>query len=419
MLIKNKKGLSPVISAIILIAVTVAVAIAATTYLGSISISFMATEEIAITNCQWAPDSSYADLTVKNFGTSKVQLQSVKINNNQASSISIISGDSTINAGEEAILRAFFDYSTQKKYQFSVATSKGTEFFFYSTSPLDSSVTFKMEWGKTTTNDTFVQVNLENSYVSPVIICTPKYTSGIPRTVRITDVTSQSFRVRVQNPSLDSCPNTEVNYLVVEEGNWSSPIKVEAMRYTTNTVGRRSTWNYDSRNYKQSYSGNLIVLHQVMSYNDDSWITTYVSRSNSRTNPPNSGDNGLRIALNGAEAVTSHSNETVSYVIFEQDFGELSGIKYDVKRTGDSIRGFSNSPPYFTSYSQSFDSTPYVVLSSHLEADGNDGGWCVVYSVTQTQIGLMIDEDQERDSERSHTSETCGFLVFETEGNYS
>jgi hypothetical protein len=387
--------------------------------MGSMSLSFMSTEEIHIVNCQWAEDGSYADLTVRNFGTSKVTLHSAQVSNDEAFSTTIVSGNAILNAGEEAIMRVYYDYSIITKYQFSVVTSKGNKFFCVSTSPQDSSITFKMEWGTETVNDVFTQVMLEDNYVSPVIVCTPKYTSGDPRTVRITDVTSQSFKVRVQNPSGTSCPNTEISYLVVEEGVWTTPIKLEAVKYTTNTVGRKSNWNYDTRDYQQSYSGNVVVLHQVMSYNDPDWITTYVSRRTSRSNPPNSGDSGFRIALNGAEASTSHFTETISYIILEQSFGDLSGIKYDVKRTGDSVQGYSNSPPYNTAFSQSFDNNPAVVLAVHLEADGGDGGWCVVHSVTQTQAGLMMDEDQVSDSERSHTGETCGFFAFESEGYYN
>ena len=417
-ILSNKEALSPVIAGIILIAVTVAVAVAATTWLGSISFSFMATEEIHVINCQWAEDGSYADLTVKNFGTSKVTLNSAQVSNNEASSITFVSGDSILNGGEEAVLRVYYDYSITTKYQFSVVTSKGNNFFCISTSPQESAITFKMEWGTATVNDAFTQINLENNYASPVIVCTPKYTSGDPRTIRLTDVTSQSFRVRVQNPSGTSCPNTEISYLVVEEGVWTTPIKLEAVKYSTNTVGRKSNWNYDARDYQQTYSGSIIVLHQVMSYDDSSWITTYVSRRSSTSNPPNSGDSGFRIALNGAEATSSHGTETISYIIFEQEFGEISGIKYDCKITSDFVRGYGNSPPYNTAFSQSFDSPPSVVLGTQLEMDGGDGGWCAFHTITQSQAGLMCDEDQVSDSDRSHTTETCGFLTFESSSTY-
>ena len=62
--------------------------------------------------------------------------------------------------------------------------------------------------------------------------------------------------------------------------------------------------------------------------------------------------------LNGAEAGDSHSNENVSYIIMEEGYGEITGIKYDAKRTTDSVRGFGNSPPYPTDFSHSFEYAP-------------------------------------------------------------
>ena len=49
-LLKSKKALSPVVAAIILIAVTVAVSIAVAAWMGSMTFTFMETEEIKITS---------------------------------------------------------------------------------------------------------------------------------------------------------------------------------------------------------------------------------------------------------------------------------------------------------------------------------------------------------------------------------
>jgi flagellin-like protein len=414
----NRKALSPVVSAIILIAVTVAVAIAATSFLGSISFTFMKTEQLHITGCMWAPDSSYANITILNSGSDPVSISSVQLDGTTVADYSFVSGASTIDGGETAIIQVSDTFVGNARHQFSVVTDTGNRFVAVEQAPR-SSVTFAMEWGTVTVNDEFTQVNLQNGYFSPVIVCTPQYASGVPRTVRVTDVTCSSFKVRVQNPSSEVCPDTVVHYLVAEEGVWDSPIRLEARKYVTDTVGENNNWDYDTRTFGQDYSGTILVFHQVMSYNDHSWITTYVSKENSRTNPPSSGDDDFRIALNGAEAENSHDEETVGYIIMEENYGTLSEIKYDAKRTTDSVRGFDNSPPYNTAFSQSFDNTPNVMISVQLEMDGGDGSWIVDYSLSQTQAGLMVDEDQQKDSDRSHANETCGFLAFETAGTYT
>ncbi|KXH76885.1 MAG: hypothetical protein AM326_06325 [Candidatus Thorarchaeota archaeon SMTZ-45] len=413
----SNKGLSSVIGGIILIAITVAVSIAIAAWMGGLTFTFMKTEQLLITGSRWSDDTAYIDLTIKNVGTDSTTISTVQINDEPATSFTVVSGSPTINPGDMRVVRISSNFAPGVKYQFTATTSRGTKVFHLSVAP-HGSVIFKMEWGTAIANQTFTTVNLHSTYSSPVIVCTPQYDSDVPRTVRLVNVTSQRFSVKVQNPSATSVPDTVVHYVVVEEGVWASPLKLEARRYSTGTVGQNSNWAYDTRDYGQTYSGNLIILHQVMSYDDPAWATTYVSKFDNRQNPPNAGDSGFRIALNGAEAVDSHGNETIGYIVLEEGLGTIGGIDFEVTETSDFVRGFGNSPPYNTAFSQSFDTPPAVLVAAQLEMDGGDGSWVANNVVTQASAGLMVDEDQVRDSERSHTTETCGFIAFQTAGLY-
>lgn len=413
-----KKALSPVVASVILIAVVIAVSISTAAWLSGLSGSLMQIEELHATNHQWGPNVSYIDVTLNNTGTQSVRLSGVSVNS-QPASVTYVVGSSQIGDGESAVLRISDTFVSGAVYQFAFQTVKGNKFFYRATAELVSSI-FRMEWGTVTADDTFKTVTLQQIYSSPIVVCSPAYNSGLPRTVRLTDVSPNSFKIRVQNPSSAILPETTVHYLVVEEGEWASPFKIEAKKYQTNTVGRKNNWGYyDLRSYGQSYSGNIIVLHQVMSYNDSTWITTYVSKANSQTNPPSSADSNFRIALNGAEAVSTHGTEDVGYIIIQAGYDALNGIKWDAEKTADTVQGLLNSPPYSTSFSQTFSGPPNVVLAFQQEMDGGDGSWALVYSTSSTQLGLACDEDQVNDSERSHTTETCGFIVFETAGSYT
>jgi flagellin-like protein len=416
-MLRTKRALSPVIATVILLAVVIAVAIATVAWMSGLTFSFTDIEELRITNEHWGPDCSYVDLTLRNGGTTAVTINSVTVNSQSTTSFTFISGSETIAAGETAVVRLTETFVPQGKYLIAFSTMKGNSFFSYLEARLLAS-SFRMEWGTTTVNDTFKTVYLQNSYESPIIVCSPSYNSGLPRTVRLRDVSSESFMVRLQNPSGSIVPDTVVHYLVVEEGVWESPFKIEAVKYSTSTVGENNNWNYDLRSYGESYSGNVIVLHQAMSYNDPTWITTYVSKADSRTSPPSSGDTGFRIALNGAEAVDTHGAEDIGYIIIQECYDVLNGINWEAKQTSDTIQGLLNSPPYNTSFDQTFTEPPNVVLAFQQEMDGNNGGWALVYSTSSTQLGLACDEDQVNDSERSHTTETCGFVVFESTGSY-
>jgi hypothetical protein len=411
------KAVTPVVASVILLAVAVAVALATVAWINGLSTSFMEVEELHATNHQWGPNGAYVDVTLQNTGTQSVKLSSVTANS-QPTTVVYIAGSSQISPGESAVVRVSSTFAPGASYQFTFQSVKGTRFFYLATAEQVSSV-FRMEWGTVTAEDTFKTVTLQQTYSSPIIVCTPAYSSGVPRTVRLTDVLPNSFKVKVQNPSNATVPETTVNYLVVEEGTWTSPFKIEAKKYQTSTVGQNNDWNYDLRSYGQSYTGTVMVLHQVMSNNDPAWITTYVSKSNSRPNPPSSADSNFRIALNGAEAVDTHEAETVGYIIIQEGEDLLDGIKWEAKQTANTVRGFANSPQYNTSFTQTFADAPAVTLAFQQEMDGSDGGWTIVYSTASTQLGLACDEDQVKDTDRSHTTETCGFIVFENAGSYT
>jgi flagellin-like protein len=87
-LLKSKKALSPVIAAIILIAVTVAVSIAVAVWMGSLTFNFMETRELQVTSMTFSGTSGDAAntivLLVTNPGTGKITLQSVKVNDGDA-----------------------------------------------------------------------------------------------------------------------------------------------------------------------------------------------------------------------------------------------------------------------------------------------------------------------------------------------
>ena len=117
-ILRNRKALSPVIAGIILIAVSVAVAIAAASWLGSMTFSFTSIEELRITNCQWAPDISYADLTVNNFGTESATIDEVKFNGDLVNDVPIVAGSADLNAGENAIFRITEGFSPSNSFHF-------------------------------------------------------------------------------------------------------------------------------------------------------------------------------------------------------------------------------------------------------------------------------------------------------------
>jgi len=81
---KDAKALSPVVASIILIAVTVAVSIAVAAWMGALSIGFMETEQMQVTQCTFNDDGTIT-LALRNTGTVDVSINSATINGEDAS----------------------------------------------------------------------------------------------------------------------------------------------------------------------------------------------------------------------------------------------------------------------------------------------------------------------------------------------
>lgn len=126
-LLKNKKALSPVVAAIILIAVTVAVSIAVAAWMGSLTIGFMETAEITITNVDFTGGvDGTIDLDLTNSGTSDATITAVKVNGATQSTTSP-SLPLTITAGDNTeTLSITMVFNAGSKYSISLFANDGT-----------------------------------------------------------------------------------------------------------------------------------------------------------------------------------------------------------------------------------------------------------------------------------------------------
>ena len=141
---KSKKALSPVVAAIILIAVTVAVSIAVAAWMGALTFTFMKTEELKVQSHTWATNRTSISLTMKNTGTGALTVSEVRINDVSLTNVTIsgtlLGTGYTMNAGGQAdfvvdapVGSATFTSGT--KYEFAALTATGNKFTYVATAP--------------------------------------------------------------------------------------------------------------------------------------------------------------------------------------------------------------------------------------------------------------------------------------------
>jgi flagellin-like protein len=138
-ILNTDRALSPVIAAIILIAVTVTVSVSAALWMGNITFTFMRDEEMIVTGHQWAWDCSYIDLTVRNTGTSSTKIAEIRINDVTVTNIIYLSGNSSLSGGSSATIRLFSLFRYGTKYEFLIITQTGNRFYYQLNAPATSS----------------------------------------------------------------------------------------------------------------------------------------------------------------------------------------------------------------------------------------------------------------------------------------
>ena len=127
---KNAKALSPVVASIILIAVTVAVSIAVAAWMGALTVGFMGTEELKITNVAFSGTDSIT-ITVKNTGSTSATVSEVYINNGA----DLLSTDVTVDPNGQEAISVTSAWTEGNAYQIRVVTTKGNPFVYQATGP--------------------------------------------------------------------------------------------------------------------------------------------------------------------------------------------------------------------------------------------------------------------------------------------
>jgi len=300
-------------------------------------------------------------------------------------------------------------------------------------------------------------VSFENSYSSaPIVVCSYNLpsSSDSPAVVRIDQLTSSSFSIKIQKPIDDSAvTSSSVQCLVAKEGSHTLPdgYEFEAKRVlSTDTSGTHADgWSGtgESVTLTGNYGSTPAVLGQVMSYNDSRFSTFWTYNCSDRKVPPTSSICvGKHIGETGRELVEPRATETLGYIVIDGDNdgdgdadpedsimvpGGFWGMRrkqiyYRVELGGDTIDGVDNSGNSYD-ISKSYGDDYTVGVATLNAMDGVNGGWAVYYGdtpFTSLSLSLAIDEDElgvsySNEPERSHTNEQVAYWIFSEDLGYS
>ncbi|HFE65884.1 MAG TPA: DNRLRE domain-containing protein, partial [Chloroflexi bacterium] len=263
-------------------------------------------------------------------------------------------------------------------------------------------------------NDTLTDapqtVILNHTFRHPVVFVQPPSRDGETAIVRITDVQPDRFTLYIQEaPDRDGPHTTEaVSYLVLEAGVWQlgNDAWLEVGQYASpDLVGPNFANSWSEVTFSHSFAAAPVVISQVQSNNDPAWVKTrqrYVSAA------------GFSVALEGADAATTHGAELIGWLAITPGSGVWNNRLYEAGQTANNVTHAWQT----LNFSQNFTQAPRLAagITSY---NGGDGSYLRYSrgSLTAAGVSIMIEEDTTWDSETDHTAETVAYLAVEGDGS--
>ena len=133
-LCRSRKALSPVVAAIILIAVTVAVSIAVAAWMGALTFTFMKTEELKILNVTFKTGN--ATISVTNTGANSLTVSSITIDDAAATVLAwggSFASDHSLAKGASGTIAVTHSWTSGYKYTYAILTTSGNKYTYTTT----------------------------------------------------------------------------------------------------------------------------------------------------------------------------------------------------------------------------------------------------------------------------------------------
>ena len=250
-------------------------------------------------------------------------------------------------------------------------------------------------------------IELYNSYANPVVFALPlSRNGGDPSIVRITDIQNNSFTAYLQEAEYKDGKHTKesFSYLVLEEGDWqlSDGTLLEVGEVDTNKV---TTNGWESLDFDVDFEQTPVILSQVQTNNGNQFV---------RTRQRQASVDGFRLSMEEEEALKNscHATETVGWLAIESGTGDWGGLQYQAGHTGNLV----NHRGYNLNFDADFDSEPHL-FASLASYNGGDSSGLRYRNLNNTQVNIIVEEDQSLDSEIGHVNKIVDFLAISGTGD--
>lgn len=278
-----------------------------------------------------------------------------------------------------------------------------------------------------TGNPNPVRVNFQQVFDTvPIVVALSDNNGPDAAAIRITGVSTTGFdELIIESDSFDGPHAAQnVHYLAVEPGRHVLPDGsiIEAGFSSVSSVQHGNGVSGPEGWTTVSFSSPLpippSVIAQIQTANSETrTVASQTSQPFITATLENPSVTGFRLALERSEVNGGPipSAETVGWIAFPAGssgtFPDIGSnvITWSSVNTALNIQGWGNG-----CFSNGFGltSTSRIVVAKKNSHIGGDGGWLRRCSLNSNTIGLTVDEDTARDSERNHTNESASIIAF-------
>jgi len=249
-------------------------------------------------------------------------------------------------------------------------------------------------------------IQLEGNYDNPVVfVQPPSFRGAQPATARISDVTNNSFRVRMQETENQDGNHAgeKASYFVMEAGTW------ELEDGTVLEVGNLNsrglvTQGWDNVRFDANFDRTPTVFSQIQTFNGRQYADTRQRRA---------GINGFQVGMEEEERLNEggHARENIGWLAMSPGRGQWDGNDYFARTTGKQYDQTWNN----FSFANNIDSRPQL-LAQIASYTGSDPANLRYRNLNGNDVKFKVQEDQSEDRETTHANESVGVFALEGEG---
>lgn len=250
-------------------------------------------------------------------------------------------------------------------------------------------------------NHNWITVNLNNSFVNPVVITSDStYFGSDPVSIRIRNITSNSFQIKLQEPNyLDDIHTYEMIYYIVgEKGSWLLPYTDTPcyVQFGTSNINKLSSQGFDTINMTE-FSSIPNLLTQIQTYNGADWVITRTNNITTTTfditmQEEEFNNNGL------------HTTEIIGWMAITKGILINDTITLESNTIDNVDENFKT-----INFSNTFDNNP-ILLTKLISYNGVDTTNTRIKNISGTSFDIMACEEKSKDNEINHIDETIGYI---------